>query len=276
MDAMRRVSVSNLLTPFENGLRPALARHWSISAPVTDFLAVTVCAVYAAQAFGTALWDAPSVFVTTNYVYLRAPWLAWPLSPLLHGGLEHVIPNVLTLFAFGRVAESHLPIRRYAAMAGVAAAGSIAALAWWGTIFGGDAHVAVYGISGVVFAAAGFALVHLPRHGLATDPELLAVLFGVCAVALVGAQSLGALLFASPGAVNVGHATGLLVGVGTALSVDGDCADTRPRDGAERSATRFRDAAERSAGRSDDTGGPGGPPRASTGEGSATAEVDEE
>jgi membrane associated rhomboid family serine protease len=232
---MRRVSVANLLRPFENGVRSALAQHRSLSAPVTDFLAVAVCAVYAAQAFGTALWNAPSVFVTTNYVYLQAPWLAWPLSPLLHGGLEHVVPNVVTLFAFGRIAESHLSTRRYAAMAAIAAVGSIAALAWWGTVFGGDSHIAVYGISGVVFAAAGFAVVHLPDHGRVTDPELLAVLFGVCAVGLVGVQSLGALVLLSPATINVGHAVGLLVGAGTAFTVDSDCADHGSRDSDHRS-----------------------------------------
>jgi membrane associated rhomboid family serine protease len=219
---MRRVSVRNLLTPFENGLRPVVAQHRSLSAPVTDLLAIAVCAVYAIQAAQTALWDSPSVFATTNYVYLRTPWIAWPLSPLLHGGLEHVVPNVLTLFVFGRVAEAHLRTRRFAAMAFLAAAGSIAALAGWSLVFGRGSHVAVYGISGVVFAAGGFAVVHLPTHQQVTDIELLAVLFGVCAVGLVTAEFLGAVLFASPGAVNVGHTVGLLVGIGAGLAVGCD------------------------------------------------------
>ena len=223
---MRRVSVTNLLTPFANGVRPVLAQHRSLSAPITDFLTVAVCAVYALQAFQTVLWDAPSVFVTTNYVYLRAPWLAWPLSPLLHGGLAHVVPNVLTLFVFGRIAEAHLSKIRFAAMALLAAAGSIMALAGWGIAFGSDPNVAVYGISGVVFAAAGFALVHVPQHGRVTDLELLALLFGVCAAGLVGIEVLTAVLLRSPASINVGHAAGLLVGVGTA-AISQECGGAR-------------------------------------------------
>jgi membrane associated rhomboid family serine protease len=223
---MRRVSASNLVTPFERGVRAVVAHHRSVSAPVTDLLAVVVCAVYAGQAFQTVLWDAPSVFVATNYAYLRAPWLAWPLAPLLHGGLVHVVPNLLTLVVFGRIAEDHLTTGRFASMATVAAVGSIAALAAWGLTFGTRPYVAAYGISGVVFAAAGFAAVHLPGHDRVTDSELLAVLFGVCAVGLVGVEVLGAAALRSPAGLNVGHAVGLLVGLGTAL-LAGDCADVR-------------------------------------------------
>ncbi|MFA1609506.1 rhomboid family intramembrane serine protease [Halobellus rubicundus] len=213
---MRRVSVSNLLTPFENGLRPVVAQHRALSAPITDLLVVAVCAVYALQAFQTVLWDAPSVFATTNYVYLRAPWLAWPLSPLLHGGLTHVVPNALTLFAFGRVAEATLATRRFAVLAAVSAAGSIAALAGWSLLFGSDPTIAVYGISGVVFASGGFAVAYFPRRRRVSDLELLATLFGACAVALVAAELLAAALLGTPGVANVGHAAGVLVGVAVA------------------------------------------------------------
>jgi len=223
---MRRVSASSLITPFESGVRAVVAQQRSLSAPVTDLLAVVVCAVYAGQGFQAVLWDAPSVFVATNYAYLRVPWLAWPLSPLLHGGLVHVVPNLLTLLAFGRIAEDHLSTGQFAAMAAAAAIGSIAALAGWGLAFGSRPYVAAYGISGVVFAAGGFAVVHLPDHERVTDLELLAVLFGLCAVGLVGVEVLGAAAVGSPASVNVGHAVGLLVGLGTALLARG-CADVR-------------------------------------------------
>ncbi|MFD1598698.1 rhomboid family intramembrane serine protease [Halobellus rarus] len=222
---MRPVSVANLMTPFENGVRVLFAQHRALSAPITDLLTVAVCGIYAVQAAQTAIWGAPSVFEATNYVYLRAPWLAWPLSPLLHGGLAHVVPNVVTLFVFGRVAEAHLPFRQFGTMAFVAAAGSIAALAGWGVVFGSGSNVAVYGISGVVFAAGGFAVLHFPRHDRVTDLELLTVLFGLCAVALVAAESLVALVLLSPATINVGHAVGLLVGLGTA-AVSRVCPDT--------------------------------------------------
>ena len=221
---MRPVSLSNLATPFERGVRTVVVHHRSLSAPVTDLLAVVVCAVYAAQAFQAVRWGAPSVFVATNYAYLSVPWLAWPLSPLLHGGLVHVVPNLLTLFAFGRIVEAHLTTRRFAAMAAFAAVASIAALAGWGLVFGSRPYVAAYGISGVVFAAGGFAVVHFPAHDQATDLELLAVLFGVCAVALVAVESIGAAASLSPASVNVGHATGLAIGLGTA-ALARDCAD---------------------------------------------------
>lgn len=231
---MRRVSASTLVTPFESGVRAVIAHHRSLSAPVTDLLAVVVCAVYAGQAFQAVLWDAPSVFVATNYAYLRLPWLAWPLSPLLHGGLVHVVPNLITLLAFGRIAEDHLTTGRFATMAAVAAVGSIAALAAWGLAFGSDPYVAAYGISGVVFAAGGFAVVHLPDHERVTDLELLAVLFGVCAVGLVGVEALGAAAVGSPASLNVGHAVGLLVGLGTGI-LSRNCADVHviePESGA--------------------------------------------
>jgi len=214
---MRPVTAMNVLTPFDNGVRPLVSQHRALAAPLTDVLAIVVCAVYAIQAAQTALWGVSSVFETTNYVYLHAPWLAWSLAPLLHGGLLHVVPNVFTLFAFGRVTEVHLPKRRFAAMAVVAAGGSILALVGWSMLFAAESLVAVYGISGVVFAAGGFAVVHLPRHRLVTDLELLAVLFGACAVALVAVETLVAVAFHTPASINVGHAAGLLVGVVTAL-----------------------------------------------------------
>ena len=226
---MRRVSSSALVTPFESGVRSVIAQHRSLSAPVTDLLTVAVCAVYAGQAFQAVLWDAPSVFVATNYAYLRVPWLVWPLSPLLHGGLVHVVPNLITLFAFGRIAEDHLTTGQFASMATVAATGSIGALAAWGLAFGSDPYVAAYGISGVVFAAGGFAVVHLPSHERVTDLELLAVLFGACAVGLVGVEALGAAAVGSPAGLNVGHAVGLLVGLGTGVRSH-DCADVRVVD----------------------------------------------
>jgi len=228
---MRPVSPSSLVSPFESGVRTAVAQYRSLSAPVTDLLAVAVCAVYAGQAFQAVRWGTPSVFVATNYAYLRVPWLAWPLSPLLHGGLVHVVPNLLTLLAFGRIVEAHLTTRRFAAMAAVAAVGSIAALAGWGLAFGSQSYVAAYGISGVVFAAGGFAIVHLPAHDRVTDLELLAVLFGMCAVALVAVEAVGAAVSLSPASVNVGHAVGLLVGLGTA-ALGCDCADV-PVSGGE-------------------------------------------
>lgn len=221
---MRPVSPSSLTTPFESGARGVIAQHRSLSAPVTDLLAVAVCAVYAAQAFQAVRWGAPSVSVATNYAYLRVPWLAWPLSPLLHGGLVHVVPNLITLLAFGRVAEAHLSTRRFAAMVAVAAVGSIAALAGWGLAFGSQPYVAAYGISGVVFAAGGFAVLHLPAHDRVTDLELLSVLFGLCAICLVAVKTVGAAVSLSPASVNVGHAAGLLVGLATAALVH-DCTD---------------------------------------------------
>lgn len=230
---MRPVSPSSLVTPFDSGVRSVLAHHRSVSAPVTDLLAVAVCAVYAGQAIQAVRWGAPSVFVATNYAYLRAPWLAWPLSPLLHGGLVHVVPNLLTLLAFGRIVEDHLTTRRFVAMAAVAAVGSIAALAGWGLAFGSRPYVAAYGISGVVFAAGGFAIGHLPAHDRVTDLELLAVLFGACAVGLVVVETVGATVSLSPSGLNVGHATGLVVGLTTA-ALDRGCADVPvdgPRDG---------------------------------------------
>ncbi|WP_156105687.1 rhomboid family intramembrane serine protease [Halobellus rufus] len=213
---MRRVTAANVLTPFARGVRPLVSQHRALAAPLTDLLAIVVCGVYAVQAAQAALWDVSSVFETTNYVYVRAPWLAWSLAPLLHGGLTHVVPNVLTLFVFGRVAEVHLPRGRFVAMVALAAVGSILALVGWNALFSAGSYVAVYGISGVVFAAGGFAVAHLPRHGRVTDLELLAVLFGVCAVALVGVETLLAVALSAPATINVGHAAGFLVGVATA------------------------------------------------------------
>ena len=268
---MRRVSSSALITPFESGVRTVIARHWSLSAPVTDLLAVIVCAVYAGQAFQAVLWDAPSVFVATNYAYLRLPWLAWPLSPLLHGGLVHVVPNLITLLAFGRIAEDHLTTGQFVAMATVAAVGSIAALAAWGLAFGSRPYVAAYGISGVVFAAGGFAAVHLPSHERVTDLELLAVLFGACAVGLVGVEALTAAAVGSPAGLNVGHAVGLLVGLGTAV-LSRDCADVHVVESGSCAGVASRGSHGRIAPESGDTDEDPAPATRGSPEGAAVAD----
>ena len=268
---MRRVSASNLIVPFESGVRTVIAHHRSVSAPVTDLLAVIVCVVYAGQAFQTVLWDAPSVFVATNYAYLRVPWLAWPLSPLLHGGLVHVVPNLLTLLAFGRIAEDHLTTPRFAVMTAVAATGSIAALTAWGLAFGSRPYVAAYGISGVVFAAGGFAVVHLWGHERVTDLELLAVLFGACAVGLVGVEALSAVTVGSPASVNVGHAVGLIVGIGTARLTDG-CVDVRVTESGSQAGVASRDSHEGAAPRSRDSHEGSAPATRESPEGPAVAD----
>lgn len=76
--------------------------------------------------------------------------------------------------------------------------------------------IAFYGISGVVFAFAGFAVVQYGRRcTIDTPPQQIAFLGGLAAVITVAKDILLGVVTGSP--INGGHTAGLLIGVVLAL-----------------------------------------------------------
>lgn len=144
------------------------------------------------------------------------------MAPLLHRGLLHWIASVVGLVFLGSAIERHWSRWRYIGFLlfsgyGATAAGAVVMRAFT------DSQIAFYGTSGIVFALAGFALVHLPwSHLRVTQVEWFAAFIGVVALLQVIADPLTGPYF-DPYWINGGHAAGLVIGAVAARYDWNDC-----------------------------------------------------
>lgn len=179
---------------------------------VTQSLIVTVLLVYNAEIVVRLLLDAPTVRVAMAYSFLNHPEVAWPLAPVLHRDALHLGANVLMLIVLAPV-ESRMSRRGFLVFVGVTAYISVLCGALWAQAFTSEEFVAFYGISGTVFAMAGYGLVASVRDYRA-GAELTAPLVYV-GVAVVGAVGLDlwALVTVGPLGLNMGHLSGVVAGI---------------------------------------------------------------
>jgi membrane associated rhomboid family serine protease len=193
---------------------------------VTRRLLLVTTLVHAVQTAVAVELRVPVAGVTAA-LFLERPAVAWPLSTFLHRDATHFLGNAVLLVATGIEAQRHLSTRQYLALfVAAAVATPLVGLAARRPFV--DGPVAVYGISGFVFALATCLLVHFSlAHdaALATaegvDPrrhplEGFAVLLGVSALLLV-AFDVGTALLSGGRGVNGGHLGGVLVGLGAGV-----------------------------------------------------------
>jgi membrane associated rhomboid family serine protease len=192
-------------------LEAAISEYRGAEAPLTWSLLTVVSCVFAFQVMLTILSDAQSINVVATGLFAGAPLVAWPLSPLLHGGILHVAANVGGVFVFGVPIEADLPEDRYVHLVVIAAvcstvAGSLLMLA------STSGPIAVYGLSGVLYAFAGFAVL---QYGTGTPiegpSEKVAFLGGIAAAITVVKDVLLGIVTGS--SINGGHTAGLLIGL---------------------------------------------------------------
>lgn len=193
-------------------LRNAINQYRTADAPVTMTVIWVVTAVFAAEVALTVLFDVRSIRVFATGSFKLYPEIAWLFAPILHAGIRHLLANIGGLLVFGIPLEQHFRNRGFGLF--------ILATAYLSTVGGWLAQavltttqVAVYGISGTVFALAGYALIYFGR---ATDRipafEWVAMLFGFAAAVTVAYDPFTG-PYLHPGWINGGHTTGLVIGL---------------------------------------------------------------
>jgi membrane associated rhomboid family serine protease len=190
----------------------AFQQYSDAKAPITFGLIGFVGGIFIGEIFLATLIGTSSVEVFATGLFKLYPMIAWPLAPFLHQGVVHFTSNVVGLILFGLPVEDELSSRQYAVFSVVVAALSTAL----GAVLmasGTTKPIAFYGISGVVYALAGFAFVHFATHESRMEViEWIAFVGGAAAVLHVGFDVLTGLLI-SGNTINGGHLTGLIVGI---------------------------------------------------------------
>lgn len=178
----------------------------------TLFLLLVTSTVFVGQLLGTLATGAPSVEALTAFLYLRGGDSVYLLSLFLHRGVPHFLSNVAVLLALAPQ-ERHFTETGYWAFVATAAVVSLGTGYAILLAYSPQPNVAFYGISGLGYALAGFALVRgvRYRHDIA-EIDVVAAVLGVSSVVEVTAN----LLFTLPHApvlVNGGHLSGLVFGL---------------------------------------------------------------
>jgi membrane associated rhomboid family serine protease len=198
--------------PLGETLCEAKEQYQRAVAPITKTLIWIVLAVFAVQVISTTLLGVRSIRVFTTGSFKFYPALAWLFAPVLHAGIGHLGANIGSLYVFGIPIEQHFSKRRFGLFI-VATAYLSTAGGWLLQSLFTTQQVAMYGISGTVFALGGFGLVNygsaqksLPAY------QLFALVWGVAAAINVSADPFIGPYFHHDW-INGGHATGFLIGV---------------------------------------------------------------
>ncbi|MFB6267382.1 MAG: rhomboid family intramembrane serine protease [Halodesulfurarchaeum sp.] len=192
-------------------VRSATAAYRPHGAPVTFGVLGIIIGIFAMEVAYTAQTGVPGTDVFATGLFGVAPWVAWPLAPVLHRGLLHVISSVVGVWLLGTPVERSLERWQYAGLlvaSGYLATGTGAVV----LLMLGDRPVAFYGSSGIVYALGGFSLAFFPR---ATDPvgpaEWLAATMGGLAFLTLAVDPFTG-VFLQPHWLNGGHLGGFAFG----------------------------------------------------------------
>lgn len=144
--------------PIGDSIRDAIDQYRASDAPITRTLIWVVAIVFAAEVVVATFFGTRSIRVLATGSFKLHPELAWLAAPILHAGVGHALANIAGLVIVGIPLEKHFSQRRFVIF--------IIATAYGSTLIGGlfqaaftTNQVAMYGISGTVYAMAGFGLV---------------------------------------------------------------------------------------------------------------------
>jgi membrane associated rhomboid family serine protease len=198
--------------PLRQEFKTAFAQYRASGAPVTLTLIWIVTTVFAAEVALTVLFGVRSIRVFATGSFKLYPELAWLFAPVLHAGLGHFLVNIGGLLTVGIPLELQFTNRRFGifllATAYFSTVGGLVAKAVFTTT-----PIAVYGISGTVFALAGYALIHFGRSSEHLKAfEWVALLVGFAAATTVAVDFFTG-PYLHPEWINGGHATGFMIGV---------------------------------------------------------------
>lgn len=201
------MSADSVLSRLQTDLRA----YVTSDAPVTYVAISLIAVIFLIEILITALNSLGSIQVFATGIFGVSPAVAWPASPVLHRGVFHFAASVIGLLLVGVPIEQHWSRSRYSVFLILTGYGTIAAGAGVLWLFSKQS-VAFYGTSGVIYALAGYALTHLPRHHTErTLLERVAVIVGVLAFLTVGFDLFTGPYFTAQW-VNGGHASGFVIG----------------------------------------------------------------
>jgi membrane associated rhomboid family serine protease len=166
-----------------------------------------------AEGILTLLTTRSSLDGLTAAIFIESPWLAWPFSPFLHGGLYHFAGNIIVLAAIGRRIESLVHRKQYLIwfLAVSLIATPIDAVA---TLHSSPTPlVAVYGISGFAYSLAFFSFVYTVGLEERSELEDVCMLIGFAAIFEVSIQAGHSIMLLSISPINVGHFVGGISGI---------------------------------------------------------------
>jgi membrane associated rhomboid family serine protease len=189
---------------------------------------ILVAAVFLIEIFVTAFRSLRSIRIFATGVFGVYPWIAWPLSPVLHRGFLHFAASIVGLIVVGLPIEKHWSRKRYAVFLVVTGYTTITFGVAFLSVFS-DQQLAFYGTSGVIYALAGYSITHLPRkHDGLQLIEKLAVFIGVVALISVILDPFTGPYF-EPRWINGGHTSGFVIGVVAGWFGLGGCESERFR-----------------------------------------------
>ena len=198
--------------PIAASLREAKDQYLAADAPIILTLIWVVTAVFAVEVALSVLFGTRSIRVLATGSFKLHPELAWLVAPFLHAGIGHLIVNIGGLAVVGIPLEQYFSKRRFGIFIVVTAYLSTFTGGLTQAVFTTD-QVAMYGISGVVYAMGGFGLVHF---GSSNDSlpsfEWVALMFSLGAGVIVAFDPFTGPYF-HPDWINGGHTSGFLIGV---------------------------------------------------------------
>jgi len=197
--------------PAVSAVKEAYGKYTEGDSTVTYLLAIIVAAVFIFEVAFTAVRSLGSIQILATGIFGVHPAIAWPFSPVLHRGFLHFGANLVGLIVVGIPIEKHWTRKRYVLFLVPTGYLTIAAGTGFMLIFS-DSPVAFYGTSGVVYALAGYSLIHLFRsHDKFSLTEKVAALIGFVALVSVILDPFTGPYF-EPLWINVGHASGFFIG----------------------------------------------------------------
>jgi len=197
--------------PAVSALRSGFQEYRESTSTITYLLMTLVAAVFLIEIAVTAFRSLSSIRIFATGVFGVYPWIAWPLSPVLHRGFLHFAASIVGLVVVGIPIERHWSRRRYSAFLLLTGYTTIVFGAAFLSVFS-DQQLAFYGTSGIIYALAGYSLTHLPRrHDNLDLIEKFAVFIGFAALVSVLIDPFTGPYF-EPLWVNGGHTSGFLIG----------------------------------------------------------------
>jgi len=194
-------------------LRDTVHEYATACAPITYAFSGVIIGVFLLEVWFVQTTSVGSIHVFATGLFGINPALAWLLSPFLHQNVAHFAGNLVLFWMLGLAIERHWSKWRYIGfLIGVGYAATFLG-AGFVALFS-PKQIAFYGSSGMVFALAGFALIHFLRpHIEIRKIEWLGVFIGILALAIVLIDPLTG-PYLAPHWINAGHAAGFMLGLG--------------------------------------------------------------
>lgn len=194
-----------------SALKTCFQQYKESDSTITYLLMILLAAVFLIEIVVTAFRGLGTVQIFATGVFGVYPWIAWPLSPVLHKGILHFAASLVGLTVVGLPIERHWTRKRYTVFLVLTGYATIlAGAAVLGTF--SDQQLAFYGTSGIIYALAGYSLTHLPRKHDGLDlVEMFAIFIGFVALVSVLVDPFTGPYF-EPRWINGGHTSGFLIG----------------------------------------------------------------